>query len=106
MAQIRLSSNLYPFVIIGSDNSVIIDNKSTCACCSMNSDESLEHTIFVCPQYSTIRRKILSRHLANLLHSDGAELIDIFKEPSSELVRDFYLFVSKILKIRRFLQEE
>ena len=106
MAQLRLSSKLYPFVISGSENSVMIDPKSTCACCNLNSDESLEHIIFICPQYTTIRNKLLSRHLSKILLSGGTELTDIFKEPSCEIVQDFYLFVSNILKIRRFLREE
>ena len=106
MAQLRLSSKSYPFIISGNDNSVIIDPKTTCACCNLNSHESLEHIIFICPQYESSRSKLLYRHLSQLLLCDSAELIDIIKDPSPELVRDMYLFVSSTLKIRRFLREE
>ena len=106
IVQLRLASKKYPFLISGSGIWAKIDPSSTCEVCNMNSQETLEHLLFICPQYQHLRNITLNGYLQDLLRRQAestANLLEILKSPEEEVIHTVNLYVCGLLKIRYFL---
>ena len=72
----------------------------------MNSQETLEHLLFICPQYQHLRNITLNGYLQGLLRRQAdstANLLEILKSPEEEVIHKVNLYVCGLLKIRNFL---
>ena len=97
--QLRLASKAYPFVLRGERVSAKIDPTKLCECCNMKSNETLEHMLFVCPQYAPWRRNLLNEHLIEVV-GEHEDMILILRDPSEEIIDAMFKFISCALKHR------
>ena len=84
IVQLRMASKKYPFVISGSEIRAKIDPSATCEVCNINSQETLEHLLFICPQYQRLRSRTLNGDLQDLLRQQTdrtVTLLEILKSP-------------------------
>ena len=105
VAQLRLASKKYPFLLHDGKHSTKIDPSKECGCCNMKSYETLEHLLFVCPQYTPWRVSLLEEHFIELV-VNGKDILHILKAPSEDISFKLHLYVKCILKQRRLLTEE
>ena len=67
--------------------------------------ETLEHILFVCPQYKPWRTNLVHKHLKRLVE-DQEDLILILRDPSEETLNNMYDYISCVLKHRKFICTE
>ena len=104
--QLRLASKKYPFLISGSGIRAKIDPTATCEVCNMNSQETLEHLLFICPQYQHLRNSTLNDVFQDQLRQQAdsnANMLEILKSPDDHVIESINLYVCGLLKVRNFL---
>ncbi|KAK9504415.1 hypothetical protein O3M35_010750 [Rhynocoris fuscipes] len=72
-----------------------------CTICNVMEEETLEHFLFVCPAYSSIRLNYIKKYIINV--TSDQRLIKLLKIDAKQKVKDLFNYCVSALKIRAFI---
>ena len=76
-SQLRLASPIFPSIVGLGNLRHKLDPKQDCEVCNLHSPDTIDHFLFVCPQYEGNRKRFLDHHLRNTLLADTASPITV-----------------------------
>ena len=79
-SQLRLASLKFPFIIGTGGLKQKFDPGSPCTVCNLESFDTIDHFLFVCPQLDILRQKYIHPHLKELILSEA--------HPTSTITQD------------------
>lgn len=104
VSQLRVAGRKY-ITFYWGNISYKIKLDEICTVCNTGEPESIEHFLFVCPMYSSLRHKYLEMWLTPDLNSNE-NLIKLLSFENLEMVNDTFSFIIGALKTRSFVLEE